>query len=241
MNRSTGTCFTAMLGVLSALVVLLVCSGPVHAAVSFSQAPGAKVVTAQATGVYSVVLVNKDGTNHTTLALFNKGKLLDAHTQRPGGWLKKKSGNSPKPLSTATLQQLIQIAGLNQDVEKLPAAKKTQFYQTAGLSSSPPPSLPLEVPPVGKQCPAGYRLELKPKLTCRPITYRWPGLTERFASLWDRLALVPAAEARLQHVVIHVGDFSLIQAAYMRDDFGQEVYQFSLLGVMIEFFFTPGG
>lgn len=245
MNRQRRGRVVSMLGGAVPLGVLLMFSTSSHAAVSISQGTGASLVTKQATGIYSVVILNKDGTTYTTLALFNKSKLLEAHTQRPGGWLPKKSGNSPKPLSPAQFQQLIGIAGLNKDVEKLPAAKRSQFYQVAGLSggSTPASSPPaLEVPPgPNRQCPPGYELKLKKPggFTCRAITRRMDGLSDRFASLWNRLALIPPAEAReLKTVMIHVGNFSFIEAAYSKDDFGQEVYQFNLLGLVIEFFFT---
>jgi len=213
-----------------------------QAAVTFSPGTGADLVNSQVTGIYNVVHVNKDGTTYTTLALFNKGRVLDAHTQRPGGWLAKKSGNSPKPLSTSTFQQLIGIAGVNANVETLPPAKKNQFYQLAGLSggsSAPPPS---EVPPgPGNKCPPGYQLHLnKPAggATCRLQSYRPDGASEWLVSLWNRFALIPRAEAVAPTVVlVHLSTFSVVNAGYMRDDAGQELYTFTLLGVTIEFFF----
>lgn len=246
MNRKRRGRFMSMLRAAAPLGVLLVFSTSAHAAVSISAGAGAGLVTPQATGIYSVVVVNKDGTKYTTLGLFNKGKLLEAHTTRPSGWLTKKSGNSAKVLSTATFQQLIGIAGLNKDVETMPAAKRTQFYQAAGLSLSGGGSpLQPEVPPgPTNQCPLGYELIKKPGVgfTCRLLTYWLDGVSERFASLWNSLAVIPPAEAaQLKQVFIHVGRFSLAEAAYMKDDVGREVYQFSLLGLIIEFFFTPDG
>ncbi len=237
LGRVTWLLRAALLG------ALLTFGTSAQAAVTFSPGTGANLVNSQVTGIYNVVHVNKDGTTYTTLAFFNKGRVLDAHTQSPGGWLAKKSGNSPKPLSTATFQQLIGIAGVNANVETLPPAKKNQFYQLAGLSggsSSPPP--PSEVPPgPGNKCPPGYQLHLnKPAggVTCRPLSYSPDGASEWLASLWSRFAVIPRAEAAAPTVVlVHLGQFSLVNAGYMKDDAGQELYTFTLLGVTIEFFF----
>jgi hypothetical protein len=235
-GRVTWLLWAAFLG------ALLMFGTSAQAAVTFSPGTGANLVNPQVTGIYNVVHVNKDGTTFTTLAFFNKGRVLDAHTQSPGDWLAKKSGNSPKPLSTATFQQLIGIAGVNANVETLPPAKKNQFYQLAGLSggsSSPPPA---EVPPgPGNKCPPGYQLHFnKPagRVTCRLLSYRPDGAPEWLASLWSRFATIPRAEAAAPTVVlVHLSTFSVVNAGYMRDDAGQELYSFTLLGVTIEFFF----
>jgi hypothetical protein len=230
---------------LAPLAALLTFGTSAQAAVTFSPGSGSELVSQQTTGIYNVVHVNRDGTSYTTLAFFNKGRVLDAHTQSPSGWLAKKSGNSPKPLSTSTFQQLIGIAGVNANVETLPAAKKNQFYQLAGSSggsSSPSSPPPPEVPPgPGNKCPPGYQLHFnKPAggVTCRLQGYSPDGASQWLVSLWNRLALIPRAEVAAPTVVlVHLGKFSVVNAGYMRDDAGQELYSFTLLGVTIKFFF----
>ena len=75
-------------------------------------------------------------------------------------------------------------------------------------------------------------------MTCRLLSYSPEGASERLASLWNRLAVIPRAEAAAPTVVlVHLCKFSVVNASYMKDDAGQELYTFTLLGVTIEFFF----
>ena len=252
MNREARGRFGSMLRAAAPLGVLLTFGTWAHAAVTITPGSGASTVTRQATGIYSVANVNKAGTTYTTLILFNKGSALEAHAQRPGGWLAKKSGNSKKVLSTATFQELIHIAGLNQNVETLPAAKKTQFYQVAGLSGTTAPSAPppAEVPPgPDKKCPPGYELKLKKPaggqatFTCQALSHWLDGIAaQRLASLWNSLALIPPAEAftstRFQ---FKVGSFSFFDAVHVTDDAGNEYFGINVLGLLAEFFIPPGG
>src|SRR5262249_42171673 len=84
----------------------------------------------------------------------------------------------------------------------------------------------------------GASQQARRRVTCRLLSYSPEGASELLASLWNRLAVIPRAEAAAPPGgLVHLGQFPCRHRSYMKGDAGQELYTFTLLGVTIEFFF----
>lgn len=233
-----------MAQVFTALFLVLFLTTSASARIQVAQGSGAHLVTPQSTGIYVVAQLSRDARVSQSIALFHKGQMTEIHTRIVGGpYLTRKAGSTAIRIPTGTFNQLITVAGgLNVNVEQLPAAKRTQFYQLAGLSAShpSPPPAPEVAPDAAGHCPHGYQLRPFPKPPkCVLITEAPPAARSRFVTWWRGWTLVPSAEA-----VVHELQFklsNLFADVIFHFDDQTNVYTFQGFGFSIIWDDAPAG
>jgi len=183
--------------------------------------PGASVA-ATATGVYEIVITNGTRATYRTLALMDRGRIVEVHTRRGTNYLARTSGSPAVKVTSGKFNTLITIAGgVNRDVNKLPAATRDSFNQTAGLDGSGSSGgdsgpAPMEVAPANDTCPPGYELKLtfvagRKQMVCRLATQVLPAIdrveSPLLARAWSGIrwaieGLVAPAQARIDKIVV---------------------------------------
>jgi len=159
-----------------AAVIATLAVAPAHAA-SIQPGSGASV-SDRATGIYEIVVTSGSRGTYRTLALMDRGRVIELHTRSGTTYLARKAGSPAIRVTSQKFNEMITIAGgINKDVNKLPAATRDSFMQKAGLggTSGDGGSAPLEVPPTGTTCPIGYEFHIsyeshRKVMTCRLAT-----------------------------------------------------------------------
>lgn len=208
-------------------------------AASIQPGSGASV-SDQATGIYEIVVTTGSRATYRTLALLDRGQIIDLHTRRGTTYLARKAGSPAVRVTSQKFNEMITIAGgINKDVNKLPAATRDAFLQKAGLgggASGGGGSAPLQVPPTDGACPIGYELHIsfdtgRKVMTCRLAAGLLPESGTQPSSLMALAraalragleALVTPAEARLAEIryKFRILLFS-VQVTYADADIGE--------------------
>lgn len=211
---------------------------------------GLSAVKRTSTGIYQLATLHNPKTKgqYSTLALFCQGQAKDVHARRTGTrYLRRAEGSTPIRVSTSKFTELLAIVPANQDVETRPAAVRDRYRAIAcGSGGAAPP--PAKVAPgPGKTCPPGYELKLEgvPKhFACRPLSQApsspAPSWVVRW---WDRLEVVPSAEAYMDRFVFELANFGSPIAFQFHEHYGGTdvmAWEFKGFGFEIRYIDMPG-
>ncbi len=200
------------------LCTLLAATGTSQATVQSGSGANAP---ANATGVYEIIIATGPKGNYRTLALVDRGRLVDVHTKRGATYLARKTGSPSIRLASKKFDELITIAGgINRNVNNMAGTTRNSFYQVAGLTGAGEAAgqPPMQVPPENNACPLGYQPKLqfidgRKQVQCVIVTMQSPrihGDTDLLVATTGSAAVavldwfVPPAHARKAEIVIKV-------------------------------------